>query len=80
MSALPILNGKMPQATGYGIDFSCYYNLNVKKKGYLSNNHYLITVLGNGTEKVSGNDVPDNLYAIQDVSFLRRLFYSGKCK
>jgi hypothetical protein len=68
----------MPQATGYGIDFSCYYIL-IEKKGYFSNNHYLITVLGNGTEKVSGNDVPDNLCAIQDVNFLWRLFYSGKC-
>jgi hypothetical protein len=38
-------------------------------------------VLENGTEKnVSGNDVPDNLYDIQDVNFLWLFFYSEKCR
>jgi hypothetical protein len=50
-----------------------------RKKGYLSNNAYLITVLEKGTEKVSGNYVLENFCAIQDVNCLWRLFYSRKC-
>lgn len=51
------------------------------KNCYLSNNASLIMVLENRTEKkVSGNDLPNNLYDIQDVKFLWFLFYSQKCR